>query len=244
MYKKYFEGKKAAFFDLDGTIVKDTLDLKANAIQKTLDDNGYGYINAEDYRFDGYPFNLSWEVIFDVYEIKDKNKLLEMISSSQKNYLELIKNSTVEITEGFWDLVYELKTEKGFKLAMVTSSTREQTEILMEKLEIGDVFDSVVCGDEIKKMKPNPEIYIKAAKELNLKTREIVVFEDSVAGVESAKNANMDVIVIWNKKTPQELYKGKILDFMSDFTPLPGNLDETKIEQIAKSLQKAHQENR
>jgi len=236
MYKKYFEGKKGVFFDLDGTIVKETLDLKVKAIQKTLGDMGSGYIDAEDYRFDGYPFETTWKVILDIYEITKKKKLSEWVEASMKNYLDLIKNSSMDVTEGFWDLVYELKNEKGLKLAMTTGSTREQAEILMDKLEIKNVFDVVICGDDVKKAKPNPEIFRKAAKELHLKPREIIVFEDSVVGVEAAKNAKMDTIVIWNGDVPQENYDGRILDFMPDFTPLPGNLDETKIEYTARRM--------
>ena len=230
MYKKIIQGKKAVFFDLDGTVVKETEDLKIKALQKVLDDIEASYINAETYRFDGYPFRSSWEVILKVNDLATEKKIDELVDLTNKTYIDMINKSNMEPTEGFWDLVYELKEKKQFKLALLTNTAKPVADVVIDKLEIREVFDLIICGDEVKKIKPNPEIYKKALKSLKLKRQDVTVFEDSLAGVESAAKAKLDIVVIWDRKTPKYLFKGHILDYLGDFSALPGSLDETYLE--------------
>ena len=244
MFKKYFEGKKAVFFDLDGTIVKKTEDLKIQALQKTLNDNGAWYINASEYSFPGYPFEESWRAIRDLSRLPEKKSIKEWVDLTIKNYLEIIKNTEMEETEGFWIFADELKNERGIKLALVTNSYKDVTEAVLEKIGASGLFDVMVCGDEVKRLKPDPEMLKKAAKMLRVKNREVLVFEDSVPGSEASKKAGMDTIIIWNGVTPKYNYEGKILDFLEDFSILHGKLDETEFEYVTRQLKEASEETR
>ena len=66
----------------------------------------------------------------------------------------------------------------------------------MGLLGILDLFNLILTGDEVHSDKPNPEIYLKTAKKLNLNPEECVVVEDSPPGILAAKNANMKVIAL------------------------------------------------
>ncbi len=230
MYKKIINGKKAAFFDLDGTVVKETEDLKIKALQKVLDDIEASYINASDYKFVGYPMSESWKAILAVNTLDTEKKLQELVDLTDKTFTELVNASVIEPTEGFWDLVYELKEKKQFKLSLLTNTKKSVADVVIDKLEIRDVFDLIICGDEVRKIKPNPEIYKKALKFFKLRHGDVVAFEDSLIGAEASARARIDTTIIWDRVTPKYQFKGKILEFLGDFSPLPGNLDESYVE--------------
>lgn len=232
MYKKVINGKKAVFFDLDGTVVKETEDLKIQALQKILDDIEASYINASEYKFVGYPLSESWKVILAVHTLATEKKIDELVELTDKAFLELVNSSEMQPTEGFWDFVYELKEKKQLKLALLTNTKKSVADIVIDKLEIRDAFDLIICGDEVRKIKPNPEIYKKALKFFKLRHRDVVAFEDSLVGVEASAKARIDTVVIWDGVTPKYQFKGNIIEFFSDFSPLPGNLDESYVEQM------------
>ncbi|MFZ2664073.1 MAG: HAD-IA family hydrolase [Patescibacteria group bacterium] len=242
MYKKLLDGKKAVFFDLDGTVVKETEELMINAIQKVLDEDlEASYINAKDYKLDGLPVSESWKAILSVNkEITDK-KADELTDLTNKAYVEIIKTSEIEPTEGFWSLVYELKEEKSFKLALLTNTSKSVADVVVDKLDIRDTFDLIICGDEVKRIKPNPEIYKKALKVLKLKPKDVLAFEDSPVGVEAALKAKISTVVIWDEKVPKYLFKKGIVDYFADFSPLPGNLDETHIESLRRKYKEVEE---
>lgn len=242
MYKKLFEGKKAVFFDLDGTVVKETEELMTNAIQKVLDDIEVSYINARDYKLYGYPISESWKVIKATYGHAVKEPLDELIDLTEKAYINIINNSKIEPTEGFWDLIYELKEKKSCKLALLTNTKRSIADVVINKLDIKDAFDLIICGDEVKRIKPSPEIYRKALKSFKLKPKEVLAFEDSPVGVESSIRAKVDTIVIWDRKTPKYLFRKGIIYHFEDFSPLPGNLEEDYTELIRKKGNKAQRD--
>ncbi len=87
---------------------------------------------------------------------------------------------------------------KGYKLALVSGSTKNQIEIILEQLGINQYFDVVISCDEITKSKPDPEGYLIAAKKLGVEPKECLVFEDARTGVLAAKNAGMKVIGVIN----------------------------------------------
>lgn len=87
--------------------------------------------------------------------------------------------------------------QKGYKLALVTSSKRDDATRRLEHAGLYRYFDNCfVFGDMVKHKKPHPEIYEKACDLLRLTPEECVAFEDEAAGVESAAAAGMDVIMV------------------------------------------------
>ena len=67
-----------------------------------------------------------------------------------------------------------------------------------------EVFDAIVDGNEVEKGKPNPEVFLKAAKWLNVAPEHSVVFEDSIAGIKAANTANMLSIGIGDREVLSE----------------------------------------
>ena len=99
---------------------------------------------------------------------------------------------------GSLEFISELKTA-GIKVALGSAS--KNTPLILERLGIGKLFDAVADGNVVRKAKPDPEVFLTAAKMLGVLPKDCVVFEDAVAGVESALNAGMHCIGIGSKKT-------------------------------------------
>ncbi|MCT4688099.1 HAD family hydrolase [Vallitalea sp.] len=108
-----------------------------------------------------------------------------------KEYMSL---NGVPIKEG---LIEFLKYCKSIKVptAVATSTNRSDALELLKKTNIVDYFNTIVCGDEIEKGKPEPDIFLMASKKLGINPEKCIVLEDSENGILAASRANM--IPIW-----------------------------------------------
>lgn len=104
------------------------------------------------------------------------------------------------------DLLVGLK-EEGYPLALATMSYRHQVDRVLAVLGVEDLFDEIVTADDITRGKPDPEIYLLAAGRLGLSPQEIVVLEDSAAGVGAAVAAGMAVVAV-----PTRITKKSVLE--------------------------------
>ena len=231
MYKKLIEGKKAAFFDLDGTIV-DTTPYWEKALENVFEQIKTRWITASDMYVPGIPLSMLWKNKITSEQIELENSIEDLVDRTNKAFIKIIEDSDIDTVDGFTELLHELKIEKNFKTALATNSQKEVTQALVDKLGLINAFDVILSGDDVKRTKPDPEILNKAAKTLVLKAKEVLVFEDSPTGSEAAARAGMDIIIIYNERFPKSEYKGKILQFTPDFTPFPGNLDKTYFETV------------
>lgn len=103
--------------------------------------------------------------------------------------------SEIEPLAGLIPMLMELK-RMGMKIAVGSSGMRKNVNFVLEKCVIADYFDAIADGDMVKKAKPDPEVFILAAKLLVVKAEECLVFEDSFAGIEAARAAGMRVIAV------------------------------------------------
>jgi beta-phosphoglucomutase-like phosphatase (HAD superfamily) len=93
------------------------------------------------------------------------------------------------------DFLAESERE-GLSVAVGSSGYRANVEFVLDKCNIGRYFKATVAGDEVTRCKPDPEIYLTAAKHLGLKPEECIVFEDAEAGIEAGKRAGMRVVAL------------------------------------------------
>ncbi|MFH1235477.1 MAG: HAD family phosphatase [Parcubacteria group bacterium] len=95
---------------------------------------------------------------------------------------------------------YALQTIKKvygkYALALVSSSPRIVVEVELKKLKMRKYFDYILAGDEVRIAKPNPSIFLWAAKKLKVKPSECIVIENSLAGVQAAKRAGMICVLL------------------------------------------------
>ncbi len=97
---------------------------------------------------------------------------------------------------------------KGIKMAVASSSLEFIIRSNLEKVGILSYFDSIVSAQHVKRSKPNPDIFLKAAENLNLQAEACYVFEDAINGVKAGLNAGCKTIMIPDTQVPiDEFYQ-------------------------------------
>jgi HAD superfamily hydrolase (TIGR01509 family) len=241
MYKKYFDGKKGVFFDLDGTII-DSIPYWKDAFMKVLEEVNYLEEARDTFVDRGSYVTEIWKYIKRLPGVEIELPVKELTQKTYKAYLELFSSFPLEPRDGFWSLVGELK-EKGFKLALVSNSDMEVVNPVITMIDMKEgVFDLIMTGDQVRKRKPHPAIYKKALRKLKLHPKQVLVFEDSVSGSQSAKKAGLETIAIWDGQVVEREYPRNVKEFLPDFSSFPGNLDATYLEHAQEGIELLEQE--
>jgi beta-phosphoglucomutase len=194
--------KKGFIFDLDGVIV-DTAKFHFIAWQRLAASLGIDFDHEQNEQLKGVSRVDSLKKIL---EWGDKTISQEEFTSKmhQKNeeYLELIKElDTSDILPGVHDFLLRLK-ELDQPIALGSASKNARP--ILNKLNIAHLFDRIVDGTNVSKAKPNPEVFLTAAEQLDVATHNCIVFEDSVAGVQAANAASMISIGLGDTTILQE----------------------------------------
>lgn len=128
--------------------------------------------------------------------------------------------------------VLERLRRSGLTMAVATSSRRAIAEEYLINANVLKYFDITVCGDEVQRGKPHPEIFLRAATELNRSPERCLMVEDSENGLLSASDAGGQPILIHDIKPPRaeieaRAFKayGSMLDFLADLADCVPELD-------------------
>jgi beta-phosphoglucomutase len=195
---------KGCIFDLDGVIV-DTAKYHYLAWKKLTTLLNIDFSEEDNERLKGVSRMASLDIILEIGNrlVDDKTKE-EYASLKNKWYLDYINRMMPdEILPGSLEFISELKYS-GIKVALGSAS--RNTPLILERLGIGRLFDGVADGNNVSKAKPDPEVFITAAKLVGVPPEECIVFEDAVAGVEAALNAGMRCVGIGSEKTLKDAH--------------------------------------
>lgn len=130
-----------------------------------------------------------------------------------------IDEGNVAIKEGVHEILNFLR-ENNYKVALATSAKRKRADKHLKEANIKRFFDVTVCGDEIEKAKPNPDIFLKAAKKLGVNGENCIVVEDSPAGLKAGRRAGMFVVNIPDLKDSDDemrKYSHKVFESLIHF---------------------------
>jgi HAD superfamily hydrolase (TIGR01509 family) len=182
----------AVLFDWDGTLA-DTKAFVVTAFQRVLRNNGWEAPNDVIERCMGIgPRNTLKEALraIDVAFDEDLIRRLE----AEKVAAQLTTTLSVRLFDGARSLLDALQGK--VKTALATMSNRPVIDQLLAEMGIGAYFDLVLTFDDIRRPKPDPEVFLTCAARLQCLPEDCVVVEDSVFGVEAAKAAHMSCIAI------------------------------------------------
>ena len=187
---------KAVIFDLDGVIVT-TDDCHYTAWKKMADDEGIYFDRKINERLRGVSRMQSLEIILEKSD-KPYTEQEKLALAAKKNayYVDLIQKLTPhDVLDGVMKNLKTLK-ERGIKIAIGSSS--KNAPIILNRIGLADYFDAVSDGNNIKKSKPDPEVFIKAAEMLNIAPENCMIVEDADAGIEAGKRAGMKTFALGN----------------------------------------------
>ena len=188
--------KKAFIFDLDGVIV-DTARYHFLAWQKLAQELGIEFTPEHNEGLKGVSRVRSLDIILELGGVdavqEDKNKWLLQKNEDYLTYLVDIDEN--EILPGVLRVLKQLKESN--QLIALGSASKNARPIL-EKTGILLYFDAIVDGNDVSNAKPDPEVFLQAARLLNASNENSIVFEDSVAGIQAANSAKMMSIGIGN----------------------------------------------
>jgi beta-phosphoglucomutase len=194
--------KKAFIFDLDGVIV-DTAKYHFLAWQKLAQELDIEFTPEHNEELKGVSRVRSLDIILQLGNVnasqEDKNKWLFQKNEDYLSYLVNMDES--ELLPGILPILNYLK-DKNQLIALGSASKNARP--IIEKTGIITLFDAIVDGNDVVNAKPDPEVFLQAAKLLNATNENAIVFEDSVAGIQAANTANMISIGIGDDKILHE----------------------------------------
>ena len=175
---------KAVVFDLDGTVL-DNEDVWEAAFQQVLGKKSSTWIHEP-----GLGLEKNWEMI------SGPERAVEYAQKTREAYKQLVGDgSDLQIRAGFEEVASKIK-EMGLLTALATSSYWTVVEDILENLSMYLAFDVTTTGEEVARLKPDPEIYLLTAQKLGVDAEQCLVVEDAYAGVESAAQAGCLVAAI------------------------------------------------
>jgi len=215
----------AVIFDLDG-LLADTEYLHCRAYQLALQKYGL-HLEDRDYAEHWVRFGkgiADWLTIRGLTLDPDTLRMLKA-----KHYLDLLASS-LRPMDGALDLLEWLSGRT--KIALASSSYRDAIDGVLAGLGIAHFFEVIVSGLDVAQVKPAPDIFLKAAIDLNMEPAQCLVLEDAEKGVIAAHRAGMRCIAVPNKQTRHHDFSKatKICSSLKEITPdLLNDIETTPI---------------
>ena len=211
-------------FDVDGLMI-DTESVWKNAFDKAGDK--YGIPNLGDTLFP----SLIGKRLEDEQELLDRLLPSDIQNQLINEWRQIGLGSLereVPVKPGLYEMLDYLE-QHHIKMAVATTTRRELTEQRLKKIGVYDRFEYVLCGDEVTKRKPDPEIYLSVLHKMNTKAENAIVLEDSSVGVEAAYRAGIDCIQVPDLIAPTEVQEKQTICIVKDLMEARDYIKENRI---------------
>ena len=179
---------------MDGVIV-DTAKYHYLAWKKLANELGFDFTEEQNELFKGVSRKRCLEILLDIGKVKATQEQFDAwMAEKNDDYLRYIEN--MDASEILPDVTKVLKYLKSKEVPIALGSASKNAKPILEKVGLLSYFDVIVDGNSVTKAKPDPEVFLIAARKLGVRAKDCVVFEDAVAGIEAANNAEMTSIGI------------------------------------------------
>ena len=217
---------KAIIFDLDG-VVAETESIHMRAFQKTFEKFNIKF--TQEYQNGLVGFTVKDNIIKVKSDYKIDIDVDEYVKKRNDEYYTLLEKNMIEPNPGFVDILSWGENRK-VKFGICSSSKRKMVEIVLnsvfKNLDIEksayEFFDVIATGDDARRRKPYPDLYLYAVDKLCLNPIECLAIEDSKIGIESARSAGCKIVAL---KTPYFLK-----DDLVDADKIVNSLEDLIIE--------------
>jgi len=185
------ENLESVIFDMDGTIFNTEL-LYPQVTEEMLSRRKLKRTQELTDAMMGRPAHVAFQVLIDWHQLPDS---IEQLGTESSEIFAELLTQHLDLMPGFTQLFDRIR-EKGHPLAVCTSASRATALELLAQFEILEHLDFVIGGDEVVRGKPHPEIYLTAAKRMQVSPHRIAVFEDSATGCKAAVDAGTFAVAV------------------------------------------------
>ena len=181
-------------FDCDGTLA-DTMPLHYRAWKRAIEELGGQFSEELFYQLGGKPTGQIFELLRDEHglNVGDVHAASER---KEEYFLELIHE--VQPIEPVLEIARRLHTI--IPMAVASGGYRKYVELTLDAIGVRGLFDAVVCAEDYARGKPFPDPFLEAARRLGVAAPDCLVFEDSPLGVEAARAAGMECVLVPSKR--------------------------------------------
>ncbi len=223
--------KKCFIFDIDGTLV-DSMEMWNLVDQAAIFNSSGQMVEAEEIKalrdsvlyaqnnIEGNIYELFYAEVIKQYGLGIS---VEEYKRARHDYAVHISTNELDFKPGAAEFLNVVKA-LGKKIGIATTTTRSQLDIYSEQNQrmkaqapLKKLADAIVACEDVKRKKPDPEAYLKVVKLLGAKKGDCIVFEDSLSGAISAKDAGLEVVVVYDESAKGEQhYLEMIADYKVD----------------------------
>jgi HAD superfamily hydrolase (TIGR01509 family) len=208
-----------AIFDWDGVILNSAVHHETSWERLAKE---YGKVLPENHFKRG--FGMKNEVIIPELlgwtSVPTEVRILSL--RKEALYREVVREMGIEPLPGAREWLEALK-ESGIPCIIASSTHRENITTTLEVIGLGDFFVGAVTSEDVKRGKPDPEVFLTAAQRLEVEPRNAVVFEDALVGIAAARAADMRVVAVATTEPREKLVHA---DLVVD------RLDELRVSQL------------
>ena len=184
---------KAILFDMDGVLI-DAKDWHYEALNKALGLFGIEISRYDHlHTFDGLPTKVKLKILSERYYLPEE--MHPFINQMKQMYTtELIYQKCHPMFHHEYAL--SKLHNSGYKIAVCSNSIRQTIELMMDRAHLTKYLDVIVSNEDVKKAKPDPEMYLTAMDKLNMQPEECIVVEDNPNGILAGKNSGANVLEV------------------------------------------------
>ena len=181
----------AVVWDVDGTLV-DTAELHFQAWVELCRELGHDFTRAD---FAATFGRRNPEIIRHLFGERFSDREIEQIGEKKEVLYRAAARAGVELLPGARPLLQGLH-EAGFRQAIGSSAPRANIDLILELTGSGRFFQAVSSSEDTQRGKPDPQVFLVAARKLGIAPQRCVVIEDAVAGVEAARAGGMKCVAV------------------------------------------------
>jgi beta-phosphoglucomutase len=211
------DGRMGVIFDMDGVLV-DSYQAHYESWKRAAEHRGVTMSEADFARTFGRTSRDIIETLWPGRFSADEQRSFD--AEKETSYRDVLcESEPFPAMVGATELIASLN-EAGFRLAIGSSGPPENVELIQHCLSGGDLFEATVSRREVKRGKPEPDVFLIAAEKLGLAPERCAVIEDAVPGVDAARRAGMVAIGLTGTTTRQKLsaFADLVVDSLRDLS--------------------------
>jgi len=197
--------KQAIIWDLDGVIL-DSAEEHRLAWHKLAQDEGIVFTDEDFWATFGKRNN---DIIPHYWSVTSDEQLQELANRKETYFREFVRKSAAFLP-GAEELMRDLKVA-GFAQALASSTPVENIALISELLGLERYLSKLVSGETVAHGKPAPDIFLRAAEELDVTPASCIVIEDAVAGIQAAHAAGMRCIAVAGERDLPGLHAADLM---------------------------------